>query len=205
MRRSRVSPPVAEDSFEAVVRALRGVPSRRIGEVSSGDLVIVRGTVAAAAGRPRVRSPLTAEPCLLWSLRVTDPQSDHGATELERQRGAALVVTDGTGRAHVDGRDALFVTERRVRMDAEEAPPRLRALLRAAGLEWDPHLACEVAELRVGDTVAVRGVTRIESDSVEAETGSYRDVGRTVAIGAAPDRRVIVALGPPYDLDPDVW
>ena len=141
--------PVAgeDDSRERVAVAVRETPLRRIEELRSGELAVVRGEVARRTGAS-LDSPLTGERCLMWSLRVTRAREAPHITVLEQQCGVELFVNDGTGEARVDGRDALFLTDRGVSTYAGTASPDLRARVSGAGLGDESLVSIEVAELR---------------------------------------------------------
>lgn len=185
-------------------RALRTVTRTTIRDAKDGARVKVVG--AARSAGAQLVAPFTQRPCFIWQIVVQEYRSSgrsgswHDLVNESEERD--FDVEDATGRA------AVKVTTVRLALvedgtgsagTFQDASPELARFCAERGIEttgWfgmNKSIRYREAVLEEGETVAVMGVARWESDPSVNPEGGYRSVGKRLVLDAPDDDALVIS------------
>jgi hypothetical protein len=164
--------------------ALRRARVGSLSDVRDGEYVAIRGRVEALEA---IVAPMTGAPCVAFDLLVVGSLS----REIEARvvRGSVFAVTDGRGRALVDGRTALIrVPFERARENLDRGRMAEPGVLRMA--DERALLTGHEGVVSPGAEVVVIGVV---TRTAALDEGAYRGASEVVRIAAAPGHASMVS------------
>lgn len=145
--------------------ALRGYPRTLIAAVREGERVKVVGQIRAVA--PLIKSPITGQPCVFYSLSVKEvigPEEEREITLASDERCCDFAVIDASGEALVeaDGAEMNIPSFWEDRHHPEAERIARESPFITAGPYWEKRIRYQEAMLCPGSSVAVLGTSRAE-------------------------------------------
>lgn len=173
------------------VSDMRSVALVRISDARDEEMVRVTGRVVPDEGE-LATAPVSGRPCVAFQLWVTAGWSLGRDRIIERDFCFSFFVDDGSGRARIAERPAVWALATRVEGmgGGDEVPATLAAWLEEnhASDEWRSlrRLRWREARIEPGDEVAVVGIAHVGID-VHGDAATYRDVPKSVTIDGSAD------------------